>query len=415
MDPPTRSCFTRPLIGKLYPLKVSQLPTYKDVLSCILLDKIKKKLETGKDPSVKDIVKSVVTNVLEIYKKATIPAVSFKRCNELVLKYHTSYQNLMKNYKALPSSKSYQIKVNDFTTNSMRLFDFALCKCESFQACNCSKEKKVPILEREFLLDQRNERKMFIGAIDIKVSSVLQQRVTRKIKTAQYLNQKLDENNETDKQTVTAGSSSNTEEGDSSTGSEHEDYKPSLYYEESFSQPTSAKKKKLRTEKSKSLPCFAEACDRVGVSDRGAALLSSSLLEDMGLLEKSKENVIDRNKVRRERQKERAKYLDHKIENLESIYFDGKRDATLITEKVGAKTYKRKVNEEHISVITEPNSKYVGHFTPGTGTARSICSGLIKLFDEKATTLERVVAVGCDGTATNTGSKGEVPQFYGIF
>ena len=45
--------------------------------------------------------------------------------------------------------------------------------------------------------------------------------------------------------------------------------------------------------KAKSLPLFAEACDRVGVSDRGAALLSTSLLDDFGLIEKNcPDNII---------------------------------------------------------------------------------------------------------------------------
>ena len=51
--------------------------------------------------------------------------------------------------------------------------------------------------------------------------------------------------------------------------------------------------KGLVVAKAKSLPFFAEACDRVGVSDRGAALLSTSLLDDFGLIEKnSPDNII---------------------------------------------------------------------------------------------------------------------------
>jgi len=47
--------------------------------------------------------------------------------------------------------------------------------------------------------------------------------------------------------------------------------------------------------KSKRLMSFSEACDRTGVSDRGAALLVTSLLEDINVVNKSSsESVIDR-------------------------------------------------------------------------------------------------------------------------
>ena len=44
------------------------------------------------------------------------------------------------------------------------------------------------------------------------------------------------------------------------------------------------------------LPYFAEACDRVGISDREAALLSTSLLDDLGVMQQNyfEKNIIDR-------------------------------------------------------------------------------------------------------------------------
>ena len=44
----------------------------------------------------------------------------------------------------------------------------------------------------------------------------------------------------------------------------------------------------------KNLPYFAEACGRDGISDFGAALLSTSLLEDLrGMKQNSFDNIID--------------------------------------------------------------------------------------------------------------------------
>ena len=61
-------------------------------------------------------------------------------------------------------------------------------------------------------------------------------------------------------------------------------------------------------------PAFALACDRTGVSDRTAALLTSSLLKDIAPQRKEESVVvIDRSKVRRERSNER-KFSDEEID-----------------------------------------------------------------------------------------------------
>ena len=54
------------------------------------------------------------------------------------------------------------------------------------------------------------------------------------------------------------------------------------------------------------LSSVAQVCDRAGISDRTTALLASSLLFDMGQINKNDQNsVIDRHKIRRERAKVR--------------------------------------------------------------------------------------------------------------
>lgn len=54
------------------------------------------------------------------------------------------------------------------------------------------------------------------------------------------------------------------------------------------------------------LPGLARACDRREVSDRSAAAIASVVLQDFGIIDqKDFPNVIDRNKIRRARQKKR--------------------------------------------------------------------------------------------------------------
>lgn len=55
---------------------------------------------------------------------------------------------------------------------------------------------------------------------------------------------------------------------------------------------------------------LALVCDRAGVSDRSAAMIASAVLQDVGIVnEKDKSKVIDRNKIRRARKKNRSTIL----------------------------------------------------------------------------------------------------------
>jgi len=69
----------------------------------------------------------------------------------------------------------------------------------------------------------------------------------------------------------------------------------------------------------KSLPNFAAAYDRNGVSCRAAAMIVTTTLDDT---EGENANIIDKNKVTREKQKSRKQYMDStKNANVFSLYF----------------------------------------------------------------------------------------------
>lgn len=54
------------------------------------------------------------------------------------------------------------------------------------------------------------------------------------------------------------------------------------------------------------LSALALACDRTEISDRNAATIASAILQDFGIISvDNKINVVDRLKVRREREKKR--------------------------------------------------------------------------------------------------------------
>ena len=59
-------------------------------------------------------------------------------------------------------------------------------------------------------------------------------------------------------------------------------------------------------------------------------------------------------------------------------------------------------------MLTEPGSRYLGHFAPSSGNAKNIANSLIKFCKEKQIDINKIQAIGCDGTNTNVSWKTEV-------
>lgn len=125
------------------------------------------------------------------------------------------------------------------------------------------------------------------------------------------------------------------------------------------------------------IPSFSRVSDRYGVPDRAAAALAYALLYDIktSTPPDSNENniIIDKYKVRRERTIARNEVMS-KISNndcnLRALYFDGIIDDTLCIDKTkDGKMHRTSVKEDHISLIHEPNSQFLGCTTPLTGKA----------------------------------------------
>jgi len=61
----------------------------------------------------------------------------------------------------------------------------------------------------------------------------------------------------------------------------------------------------------------------------------------------------------------------NKNANVFSIYFDGRKDRTLLMEELGTKRNRREVIEEHVIVLAKPGSRYLGQFTPWSGMQKN--------------------------------------------
>jgi len=90
------------------------------------------------------------------------------------------------------------------------------------------------------------------------------------------------------------------------------------------------------------LPALAMACDRTGISNRSAATIASAILQDVGIISiDTKKNVIDRMKVRRARESKRLDLQKVKNKKILGLYFDGRKDKTMVNRKEGTKYYRQ--------------------------------------------------------------------------
>jgi len=92
--------------------------------------------------------------------------------------------------------------------------------------------------------------------------------------------------------------------------------------------------------------------------------------------------------------------------DVQGIYFDSRKDKTLIYEDLDGKKHRKLIVKEHISLVQEPGSKYLGPVTPERGTPLSIKESIITFIEDSDIDVENILAIGCDGTVVNTGNKG---------
>ena len=180
--PSTRNSYTYPILGNVHDFDSNQLPTYNDVLRCVLWHKSERYRMSRKHPSLKEIAVKVSEKIDGIYKKASIPCVSTKRMIQLIMKYHDGYRKCLKSNGSHGRTEKYKLNVLIFLEKSNLVFDFSACDSVDFGSCFCPKDKKVPKIEQSFLKDQRTGRNLFISSVDKEVSDTLRKRACRKTK-----------------------------------------------------------------------------------------------------------------------------------------------------------------------------------------------------------------------------------------
>lgn len=351
----TRKAFKCPIFGNSCGLKTNVLPTQEEVMKFYEWTRQQLKIEkNGKDPSFADVATIITSKLEEIWASASIPIVSHTRIIQIIKSFREKCKKINKSH----SKPSFAEKVKEFRIQSQKLFDISYCKCPDFDACVCPREKKVPMLEQAFLQDQRSSRKMIIGRIDKKETKKIQTRLERKQRSVILIKRKSPIPS-TSKEIIELNSSSESD-------SEDKTQKEIIYQDRS----------KHRKKDEIDYSSLSMTCDRFGISDRAGAAIASSVIHGI-----KPDIIVDKNKIRRKRFQTRTNIeTQNKTAEIQALYFDGRKDKTLVKTKKGNKYYNETIVEEHISLIKEPGSQFLGYTVPDCGTAKGIERSIICFF-----------------------------------
>lgn len=396
--------YTCPIFGDSRKLPGDQLPSNEDVLMYCNYIREEKKSNCRFEPAFSEISKTVASDVEKLFSSVSIPVVSYKRIIQLITSLHQKYLKAKKLFGNKRNSTSTgEKKISDFKTAAKKLFDISSCKCSEVEKCNCSEEKKIPSSQREFLSDQRTTRSKRILLQSFSTIDEDVECLTRSISN-------LSGNTLSSFTSITGTNCSqkSTSSVESSPSNKSVVYEPS--YRQKLKISTSSTHNQNRIEFKET----ALTSQRYNISNRATAALVTSSLIDVGLITKNETKLItDKNKIVREKRKTQTvlKKLAETCGNNEyqGIYFDGRKDNTVIQVKKGFKYYRQTVREEHISLVSEPKSKYVGHVTPISGQSSDIANSIYEfLLKEHPQSVGNINVIGCDGTAVNTGWKGGI-------
>ncbi|KAE8743708.1 hypothetical protein FOCC_FOCC009659 [Frankliniella occidentalis] len=373
-----------------------QLPTLGEVLSCYVFLREELRREAGCSAQHTIVTARVTEKLLTIWGSKRLPTVSNQRIDQMITKHYNELMAL----HAYPKNKrqdSYEKRVVALQSASQKLFDICSCKCvlnPDGTGCRCvaagrERTNIVAAVDRPFLVDQRGDRNFLIGREDKARTAKETKRAERTLRKRQ-----LEEDTKASLSSFDSKSSSPPKK------SRHdEEYVPPT--------PRGA----LRNGKNFApLTNTAATAERFNVSNRAAAAVASAYAVDMGLVSASDRfAVVDPSKLQRQRA------LVSDTENRRaaedagapvSIYFDGRKNTTLVTEKIAGTSKSRTVTkkENHVVILVEPASKFVGHVVPDGTLASSEASAILRGLENRGIPTHNIKAAGCDGTSYNTGA-----------
>lgn len=379
-------------------LDKTKLPTERDVMEHLLFLR-KEKIRSGVSGNVgfSDMFVQVIQEIGALWQRAAIPVTSTRSIRRKLDAIVQRYRDFLKT-PAIYVENEWDI-----------LFMICQCRCgiELHLECKCTPESRIPNNAKEFFVDQCEGRLL---TLDLCFGMV----VAAEIEEAAGI-EEVAEIEEDFSDVEMTGTESPSQQPSSSAGYQpaQDELEEFMEYSGQFSPLTDVNPHMLKVSDIE-LSNVSSALDRANVSDRMGALIVTSFLKDLKKAGIDTGVILDRNKIRRERAKARKNSLAamkcHDL--LKCISFDGKREMALKQIVVGGKSRNINAMEEHITMVKEPGSLFMGYVTPAKGDAIGILTAMKNYLVTEDYSLDDLVAILCDGTATNTGNKnGVICQF----
>lgn len=393
------------LFGEPCKFKGDMLPTTGDVLRYIFL-LYQDELKVNKSASLKSYVPLVSQEIIDVWEKTEVPTISL---NGVRLKVSRAIDE----YK-ISSKQSATTAFPAYIMNLGSIFDIASCKCDILHGeCQCEDEKKIPSADKEFIVDQRTDRNMRI----IEEQEEEEMEEVEEVQPGQETQEdQEDQEDQASSEVAQSGAVSqmvtDSDESESTPPipvqhTSSSDFVPSSSDLDAtpVSGPSMSSSRYIRAI---NIPRFALECDRYGISDRIASALATSLSQDFELKDyKGEDVIIDRNKIRHEREKSRQKIMRERadVSLVKAFSFDSRSDTTLAPVMIEGRQHPRNVKETHYVVLRQPNSVYLGHFASEHGTSSRKATTIMNFFNDKNIGLTQLFGICSDGEPVNAGRK----------
>lgn len=393
------------------------LPTNREILGALFHSK---DISTVKNyhRKVNYFIGSIANRVLEIWNNVNlnIPLIvlsSVKRKLQALIDLYNRKLNSKRMYADY-------VKILD------NLFNIAKCSCflrSETKTCICrNDEHKIPLRVLNFYMDQLTAREMCLKDLppsdnsDENRSSVCSEQPQETIVQDCNFIKNNDSPAESEKNLMDSLQSLTLSDNSSinvMNSSDDPEYTP---YFSSTSTPLNRLAINVpQTLNKLDLTPVARVADRRDISNAAVADLVLTTLKCIGAISKDNSKItVDPSKIRRDRIKSRKIVAIEKRAHandspLLAFHFDGKKSKSLqATKKPGLRTVKTTDIRDNIPIVKQPGDNFLGFITVETSSARNISKEILSFFASQHIELNELVAIGCDGASTNTGSQAGV-------
>ena len=359
---------------------LNQLPTIKDVLQRLYFFLKKEKCDLSSSSIL------VIEEVFQVWTKASIPTIEKRNA---IQKIKTEYE---KHRKALKNSSRrgavQKQREADYKKYSLGLFDMA--KGDVMSVIKIQED-------RDFLLDQRSTRKLFIGGTDKEFEAKCKNKA-KKLEDFERRCQKSREDINRLMQTAAGDEvhSSSSKASSSEDDTVDDNYEPPLKPQRSRSPlypPASVNRRRRVIDD----PLFVASCDRAGVSTRAAMHVVTPALMAAGVnVGELTLSIGSLHEARKEARTELAQSLQDKFQPKVPLilHFDGK----LLPDPEGSRSDRLAIVVTGIAL-----EKILAIPSIPAGTGEAMGGAILKVLDEWPLVKPWVAGLSFDTTAANTG------------